>query len=124
MVASTPLDCQICQKHNCQFIKEQIDTPVYNDQGQLVIVAESNVAIEVNESDINNTTTASPLQPMDINNDKDYSAWWVKKYCTETAVDGFIKYFPYILFVVALVIVVDRAVAIGAVLFQSMLLLS
>ena len=105
MVASTPLDCQICQKHNCQFIKEQIDSPVYNDQGQLVIVAESNVAIEVNESDINSTTTASPLQPMDINNDKDYSAWWVKKYCTETAVDGFIKYFPYILFVVALVIV-------------------
>ena len=105
MVANTPLDCQICQKHNCLFIKQHIDDPVYNDQGQLVFIAQSNVNIEVNESDINSTTTTSPIEPIDINNDKDYSAWWVKKYCTETAVDGFIKYFPYILFVVALVIV-------------------
>ena len=105
MVASTPLDCQICQKHNCQFIKQQIDDPVYNDQGQLVFVAHSKAKIDFNESDINSTTTISPIEPIDINNDKDYSAWWVKKYCTETAVDGFIKYFPYILFVVALVIV-------------------
>ena len=98
MVASTPLDCQVCQKHNCKFITEQIENPIYNEKGQLVI---SQIY------DTNNTVTnGSEISPTEeINNDGDYSAWWVKKYCTETAVDGFIKFFPYILFVVALVIV-------------------
>ena len=37
--------------------------------------------------------------------DPGFNAWWVKKYCTMTAVDGFILYFPYILLVMALVMV-------------------
>ena len=37
--------------------------------------------------------------------DPNFSAWWVKKYCTFTAVDGFILYFPYLLLVMALLIV-------------------
>ncbi len=34
-----------------------------------------------------------------------FNAWWVKKYCTMTAVDGFVLYFPYILLIMAVVIV-------------------
>jgi len=33
------------------------------------------------------------------------NAWWVKKYCTATAVDHFIMYFPFILLLMALVMV-------------------
>ncbi len=42
--------------------------------------------------------------------DPQYNAWWVKKYCTVTAVDGFIMYFPYILLIMALVIVLIERV--------------
>ena len=35
----------------------------------------------------------------------DYNAWWVKKYCTMTAVDGFTLYFPYALLIMPLVMV-------------------
>ena len=31
--------------------------------------------------------------------------WWVKKYCTATSVDSFILYFPFILLLMALVMV-------------------
>ena len=37
--------------------------------------------------------------------DPGYNAWWVKKYCTFTAVDGFVLYFPYFLLIMAIVIV-------------------
>eukprot|EP00095_Tigriopus_kingsejongensis_P004020 maker-scaffold5_size1054832-snap-gene-1.15 protein:Tk04020 transcript:maker-scaffold5_size1054832-snap-gene-1.15-mRNA-1 annotation:"leucine-rich repeat-containing protein 8e" len=37
--------------------------------------------------------------------DPGFNAWWVKKYCTFTSVDEFILYFPYILLIMALVIV-------------------
>ena len=40
----------------------------------------------------------------------DFNAWWVKKYCTMTAVDQFILYFPYILLIIALVIVLIERV--------------
>ena len=93
MVASTPIDCQICQKHNCKFITDQMENPVYNDKGQLMF------SQGIDQTQSNDTT------PIVINNDDDYSNWWAKKYCTETAVDGFIRYFPYTLFVVAMVIV-------------------
>ena len=33
------------------------------------------------------------------------SAWWVKKFCTATSVDGFIMYFPFILLLMALAMV-------------------
>ena len=95
MVARTHLDCQVCQKHNCKFITDQMENPIYNDKGQLMFAQAINASIDENNITI----------PIDINNDVDYSGWWVKKYCTETAVDGFIKFFPYILFVVAMVIV-------------------
>ncbi len=48
--------------------------------------------------------------------DPGYNAWWVKKYCTMTAVDGFILYFPYILLIMAVVIVLIER---GMVLFWS-----
>ena len=35
--------------------------------------------------------------------DPGFNAWWVKKYCTFTAVDGFVLYFPYFLLIMALV---------------------
>ena len=100
MVASTPLDCQVCQKHNCKFITEQIENFTYNEKGQLIFLENT-----MNNNDLLNGTNETTTPIIEVNNDADYSAWWVKKYCTETAVDGFIKYFPYILFVVALVIV-------------------
>ena len=34
-----------------------------------------------------------------------YNAWWVKKYCTMTAVDEFTLYFPYILIIIPLIMV-------------------
>ena len=34
-----------------------------------------------------------------------YNAWWVKKYCTMTAVDEFTLYFPYILIIIPLTMV-------------------
>ena len=37
--------------------------------------------------------------------DPPQSAWWIKKYCTATSVDSFIMYFPFILLIMALVIV-------------------
>ena len=36
--------------------------------------------------------------------DPNFNLWWVKKYCTFTAVDEFVLYFPYILLVMPLVI--------------------
>uniref|UniRef100_A0A0K2TQZ0 Uncharacterized protein n=1 Tax=Lepeophtheirus salmonis TaxID=72036 RepID=A0A0K2TQZ0_LEPSM len=39
-----------------------------------------------------------------------YNSLWVKKYCTMTAVDGFILYFPYLLLIMALVIVLIERV--------------
>ena len=33
------------------------------------------------------------------------NAWWIKKYCTATSVDSFIMYFPFILLIIALVMV-------------------
>ena len=42
--------------------------------------------------------------------DPKFNAWWVKKYCTQTAVDVFILYFPYILFMMALAIVLIERV--------------
>uniref|UniRef100_A0A0K2U8T8 Uncharacterized protein n=1 Tax=Lepeophtheirus salmonis TaxID=72036 RepID=A0A0K2U8T8_LEPSM len=47
----------------------------------------------------------------------DYNFWWVKKYCTMTAVDGFILYFPYILLIMALMIVLIERVFIR--IFQA-----
>ena len=35
----------------------------------------------------------------------DYNAWWVKKYCTFTAIDEFVLYFPYVLLFIAIAIV-------------------
>ena len=111
MVATTPLDCQVCQKHNCKFIIDQmIGSPIYNEKGQLVFIQQQETTIE---SEISSNETTIPINLTNFddddgvrsNNDADYNDWWVKKYCTETAVDGFIKYFPYILFVVAMVIV-------------------
>jgi len=37
--------------------------------------------------------------------DPGFNAWWVKKYCTQTAVDKFILYFPFILLLMALFLV-------------------
>ena len=37
--------------------------------------------------------------------DPGFNAWWVKKYCTFTAVDDFLLYFPYFLITIALFIV-------------------
>ncbi|XP_059093756.1 uncharacterized protein LOC131888834 isoform X2 [Tigriopus californicus] len=42
--------------------------------------------------------------------DPGFNAWWVKKYCTFTSVDEFILYFPYILLIMALVIVLIERV--------------
>lgn len=115
MVATTPLDCQVCQKHNCKFIIDQmIDSPIYNEKGQLMFIQQQTTTNTESEITSPNETTIpvnfTNLSKDDenglrINNDADYNAWWVKKYCTETAVNGFIKYFPYILFVVTMVIV-------------------
>jgi hypothetical protein len=44
------------------------------------------------------------------NKDPGFNAWWVKKYCTFTAVDGFILYFPYFLLFLALFIVLIERV--------------
>ena len=49
---------------------------------------------------INETTQSDP----------GFNAWWVKKYCTHTSVDYFILYFPYILLVMALLIVMIERV--------------
>ena len=40
----------------------------------------------------------TPLKP-------EQNAWWIKKYCTATSVDSFIMYFPFILLMMALVMV-------------------
>ena len=37
--------------------------------------------------------------------DPGFNAWWIKKYCTQTAVDEFILYFPFILLLMALLLV-------------------
>ena len=37
--------------------------------------------------------------------DPKLNAWWVKKYCTYTAVDNFILYFPFVLLVIALLLI-------------------
>ena len=42
--------------------------------------------------------------------DPKFNANWVKKICTATAIDGFIAYFPFILLVMALVIVLIERV--------------
>jgi hypothetical protein len=47
------------------------------------------------------------------NKDPGFNAWWVKKYCTYTAVDEFILYFPYFLLIVALVLVLIERVFIS-----------
>ena len=41
----------------------------------------------------------------DLNQDKTYEWRWVKKYCTATAIHPFISYFPYILFLMAFVMI-------------------
>ena len=42
--------------------------------------------------------------------DPKFNMNWVKKVCTATAIDGFIAYFPFILLVMALVIVLIERV--------------
>ena len=42
--------------------------------------------------------------------DPKFNMAWVKKICTATAIDGFIAYFPFILLVMALVIVLIERV--------------
>ena len=43
--------------------------------------------------------------PAGKEDDPGFNAWWVKKYCTQTAVDEFILYFPFILLLMALFLV-------------------
>ena len=58
---------------------------------------------------------ASDTDVLDYVSDKDkpsidFNAWWVKEYCTKHAMDKFILYFPYILLIMATIIVmVERA---------------
>ena len=44
-------------------------------------------------------------QKMNATGKPDFSAWWVKKYCTMTRVDEFTLYFPYVLLVMPIIMV-------------------
>ena len=63
----------------------------------------------INGTPLDCTLCQPGICPLDkIRNDSadpGFNAWWVKKYCTFTAVDDFLLYFPYFLIIIALVIV-------------------
>ncbi len=80
IINSTPLDCTPCQADRCPDDKFRT---TYDDE-------EAQSHADVDASKVNQ---------------KDINAWWVKKFCTMTAVDEFIMYFPYILLIMAFVIV-------------------
>ena len=73
IINGTPLDCTICKKNTCTFMKDDEDF----EEGSL---------------------DQTPPE-------KEQSAWWIKKYCTATSVDSFIMYFPFILLIMALMMV-------------------
>ena len=50
------------------------------------------------------TPDLCPDKNMTKTSDPEYNAWWVKKYCTYTAIDAFVLYFPYFLLFFPLVI--------------------
>ena len=75
IINGTPLDCTICTKDTCQFMTDDEDF-------------------------INGNVTLDQTPP-----DPAPNAWWIKKYCTATSVDSFIMYFPFILLIMALVMV-------------------
>eukprot|EP00095_Tigriopus_kingsejongensis_P004023 maker-scaffold5_size1054832-snap-gene-1.14 protein:Tk04023 transcript:maker-scaffold5_size1054832-snap-gene-1.14-mRNA-1 annotation:"leucine-rich repeat-containing protein 8d-like" len=67
----------------------------------------------------------NPTTPMNLTSpqvDPGFNNWWVKKYCTFMAMDEFILYFPYILLIMALVIVFMERIFIE--LFKSGMKLS
>ena len=80
IINSTPLDCNLCQS----------DSHCPDDRFR--VQEPKHLAV---------STNVTP---------KDFNAWWVKKYCTKTAVDGFLMYFPYILLIMAMVIVLIERV--------------
>lgn len=63
----------------------------------------------VNSTPLDCSLCKSDLCPKDYVNatgaDPQNNAWWVKKFCTFQAVDPFMIYFPYILFVVPIILV-------------------
>ena len=80
IINGTPLDCNFCQKDHCE---NKFKDPPLN------VTEEDRAELRI---------------------DPKFNAWWVKKYCTMTAVDSFILYFPYILLIMALVIVLIERV--------------
>jgi len=82
MIMGTPLDCNYCQKDHCGegFMNLELypnKTQVFNDLDEPVYRA-----------------------------DPGFSAWWAKKYCTlNGSVKAFMLYFPYILLISALILV-------------------
>ena len=76
VINSTPLYCTICSEE-AQNCRFMINNADYEDYH------------------LTNVTEKDPK----------YNAWWVKSYCTMTAVDAFILYFPYILIGIPLAMV-------------------
>ena len=82
IINGTPLDCTVCKKDTCGFMKDDADF------GRMVNGTWVNGSLEQN-----------------VPSDPAPNAWWIKKYCTATSVDSFIMYFPFILLLMALVMV-------------------
>ena len=49
--------------------------------------------------------TGFDYNPITNGSKNPHGLWWVKKYCTMTAVDAFTLYFPYILLLIPLIMV-------------------
>lgn len=91
----TPLDCNLCATIPCNY---SLDT---GQQGiTQVILYFRKVDWCCLDFDLKFISQEDPRHNLN----------WVKKYCTATAVDGFIVYFPFILLVIALVIVLIERV--------------
>ena len=52
-----------------------------------------------------NNTDYKGYHPTATSDDPKHNAWWVKSYCTMTAVNEFVLYFPYILIGIPLMMV-------------------
>ena len=84
IINGTPLDCNFCVKDHC--------------------------ANKFPDDLVNATDQERADHDAEFSENPGYDRWWVKKYCTMTAVDSFILYFPYILLIMALVIVLIERV--------------
>ena len=95
IINGTPLDCNLCKEDHCKGVSTTpapaVPPPGGTDQ-------DDDPGHEVDD------------RGFIVQDDPGFNAWWVKKYCTMTAVDQFILYFPYILLIIALVIVLIERV--------------